>query len=214
MTIRDDEFYALDVPPQWWSGLHLLDHADDRGFQIWTIELSRRDGARAQVDLVDDGSGGLSVTVAGSDDADIDLQESSSASIMLHPRYLSPAGTDWNDRAKIWDAFARHREWVGYNVGPNLHVHHRGDGTQIVTGFAQFTGRLVYAEIYQAGASDSRRLLGVGKLDHVLAAIRNEQCPGRRSPAKGHNRTRSSHLVSATWSSPRSRPPGLGQTSD
>jgi len=90
---------------------------------------------------------------------------------MLHPRYLSPVGTDWNDRERVWEAVAASGDdWQATNPGPNLYVHARADGTEIVIGYAEFTGRLAYAEVRHQGAADAHRLTGTAKLDRVLAA--------------------------------------------
>jgi hypothetical protein len=50
-------------------------------------------------------------------------------------------------------------------------VHNHPDGTEIITDYAEFTGRLVYTTIREPGRDESRRVLGAGKLDRVLAAI-------------------------------------------
>jgi hypothetical protein len=164
--------------PTWWSEPEYRTEVDSQGSAVWKMQLMRRDGERAHVSVVEDGSGGLSVSIGGSAGADIDLMEDgqSTALIMLHPRYLSPAGTDWNDRKRVWEAFsASGDDWEASNPGPNLYRHRRSDGaTEIVTGYAEFTGRLVYAAVRRRGDVDEHRLIGAAKLERVLTAISSD----------------------------------------
>jgi hypothetical protein len=167
------------APPPRWSEPDLRRDvdSDSEGLPAWKIQLVRGDGERAHIRLVDDGSGGLTVTVDGSEGADIDLMEDrqAPAPIMLHPHYLSPVGIDWDDRKRVWEAFAANGDdWQASNPGPNLYVHAHADGTEIVTGYAEFTGRLVYAEVRRQGDADAHRLTGTAKLDSVLATIRSK----------------------------------------
>jgi hypothetical protein len=166
------------APPPRWSETDLRAEVDSdrQGLPAWKIQLVRGDGERAHIHLVDDGSGGLTVTVGGSEGADIDLMEDrqAAAPIMLHPCYLSPIGTDWNDRKRVWEALAASGDdWQSTNPGPNLYVHARAGGTEIVAGYAEFTGRLVYAAVRHQGEADAHRLTGTAKLDRVLATIRS-----------------------------------------
>ena len=107
---------ACNDRPTWWPAPKLVSQVDGDGSAMWVVQVARRDGAVAHVELRDDGSGGLSVRVGGSDDADIELIEHSAAAITLHPRYLSPAGTDSNDRKRVWEALANTaNEWQAYS---------------------------------------------------------------------------------------------------
>ena len=97
----------------------------------------RTDGEQARILLYEDGTGGLVVTIGGSDGADIAVREDpkSIAPLAFNLRLLSPAGTDWrNDRKRIADALAASGAgWETYTPGPNIYVHDRPDGAEIVT---------------------------------------------------------------------------------
>jgi hypothetical protein len=166
------------IEPRWsepdtWSDPHRHADVDSPDRAAWIIQLTRTDGEQARIILYDDGTGGVGVTIGGSSGADITVSEdgTSTAPLAVNLRLLSPAGTDWNDRKRIAEALVASGGWETYGPGSNIEVYDRHDGTEIVTEYAEFTSRLVYASIRQSGHGESQRLLGEGKFDRVLAAI-------------------------------------------
>jgi len=58
------------APPRWSEPDPRRDVDSSQALPAWKIQLVRGDGERAHIHLADDGSGGLTVTVGGSEGAE------------------------------------------------------------------------------------------------------------------------------------------------
>jgi len=175
-SMSDDNW----VSPRWSDPIMTSDdphsprYVGDPSGTHWTVELGRADGEHARILLYDSGDGGLVVILSGSAGADIEVNEggSSTAPLAVSLRMLSPAGSDWrNDRNRVTDALAATGEaWTTDPFKENTDVHYRADGAHILTEYAAYTGRLVYATVRRPG-QDPRRVLGAKKVEMLLDAI-------------------------------------------